>query len=48
MEGWEEGTPRTVAGLKNRVPMLRSLGNSVVPRIPEIIGRVLMEEEWES
>lgn len=45
MEGWEEGTPRTVSGLKNRVPMLRSLGNSVVPRIPELLGRAILKTD---
>lgn len=32
-------------GVSNRVDRLRSLGNAVMPQIPEIIGRAIMEVE---
>lgn len=32
-------------GLPNRMDRLKSLGNAVVPQIPEIIGRAIMEVE---
>ncbi len=32
-------------GVKNRVGRLRSLGNSVVPQIPEMIGRAILQTE---
>ena len=38
---------RTDDGFSRRVERLRSLGNSVVPQIPEIIGRCIMEIENE-
>jgi DNA (cytosine-5)-methyltransferase 1 len=44
--GWESGVPRTVAGpaahVDRRSRLIR-LGNSVVPQIPELIGRAILE-----
>lgn len=39
---------RVVDGIPNRVDRIKSLGNAVVPQIPEIIGRAIMEVENES
>jgi len=44
--GWDLPTPRVCRGddgIPNRTHRLRSLGNSVVPQIPEIIGRAIMQ-----
>jgi site-specific DNA-cytosine methylase len=41
--GWEDATPRVAVGVPNRVDRLRALGNAVVPQIPEIIGRAILE-----
>ena len=36
-------------GLPHRMDRLKSLGNAVVPQIPELIGRAIMEaEQWQS
>jgi DNA (cytosine-5)-methyltransferase 1 len=46
--GWWDVEPdvgRVAHGVRNRVDRLRSLGNAVVPQIPEIIGRAIMEIE---
>jgi DNA-cytosine methyltransferase len=43
----EPDIPRVTTGEKNRVKKLKALGNSVVPQIPEIIGRLIMEVERE-
>lgn len=43
--GWEDGLPRVAAGVSKRVDRLRCLGNAVVPQIPEIIGRAIMNFE---
>lgn len=32
-------------GLPNRVARLKALGNAVVPQIPELIGKIIMEIE---
>jgi len=48
LAGWPgepEGVPRVATGVQNRVSKLRALGNSVVPQIPEIIGRAILEAE---
>lgn len=43
VETWEGNTPRTVGrGFPNRRPRLKAIGNSVVPQIPELIGRAIM------
>lgn len=39
----ESGIRRMAYGIPNRVDRLRGLGNAVVPQIPEIIGRAIME-----
>jgi DNA (cytosine-5)-methyltransferase 1 len=41
----DAGKDRTPHGLPNRMDRLRALGNAVVPQIPEIIGRAIMESE---
>lgn len=41
----EPGICRVVNGLPNRMDRIRGLGNSVVPQIPEIIGRSILEIE---
>lgn len=38
----EPAVGRVVDGLSDRVDPIASLGNSVVPKIPEIIGRAIM------
>ena len=46
IEPWEGNTPRTVGrGYPNRRPRLKALGNSVVPQIPELIGRAILQAE---
>jgi DNA (cytosine-5)-methyltransferase 1 len=46
LEPWEGNTPRTVGrGFPNRRPRLKALGNSVVPQIPELIGRAILQAE---
>lgn len=39
----EPSVGRVAHGVPNRVDRLKSLGNAVVPQIPEIIGRAIME-----
>ena len=41
----EPDIPRVAVGEKNRTKKLKALGNSVVPQIPEILGRLIMEVE---
>ena len=43
----EPDIPRVTTGEKNRTKKLKALGNSVVPQIPEILGRLIMEVERE-
>jgi site-specific DNA-cytosine methylase len=40
--GWEEGISRVAHGVSSRVDRLKSLGNAVVPQIPELIGRSII------
>ena len=40
---WEDGIARVADGVPNLAHRLRGLGNAVVPQIPEIIGRAIME-----
>lgn len=48
IEHWEGNTPRTVGrGFPERRPRLKAIGNSVVPQIPELIGRAIMRREAE-
>ena len=42
-DGWEDGTPRVAAGQKNRANRLKGLGNAVVPQIPAVLGRAILE-----
>jgi len=44
---WAEhpNTPRVATGVPRRVDRLKALGNAVVPQIPEIIGRAILEVE---
>ena len=46
--GEEKTAPRVVGGfdgIPNGLDRIRALGNAVVPQIPEIIGRAIMEIE---
>ena len=47
IEQWsiEPTMGRVANGVPNRVDRLKALGNAVVPQIPEIIGRAIMEAE---
>jgi DNA (cytosine-5)-methyltransferase 1 len=36
---------RVAHGVPNRAHRLKQLGNAVVPQIPELIGRAIMEYE---
>jgi len=36
------GVPRVAKGVRDRVSRLRSLGNSLVPQIPEMLGRAIL------
>lgn len=43
----EPGMGRVAHGVSDRVDRIKGLGNAVVPQIPEVIGRVIMEIENE-
>jgi len=42
---WEDGVPRVAHGVSRRVDRLKALGNAVVPQIPEMIGRAILQAE---
>jgi hypothetical protein len=42
--GAEPAVGRVAHGVPNRVDRLRCLGNAVVPQIPELIGRAIMQQ----
>jgi DNA (cytosine-5)-methyltransferase 1 len=41
----EPDIPRVAKGVKDRANRLKALGNAVVPQIPEMIGRAILEAE---
>lgn len=41
----EPDIPRVAKGVKDRVNRLKALGNAVVPQIPEMIGRAILEAQ---
>jgi DNA (cytosine-5)-methyltransferase 1 len=41
----EPDIPRVAKGIKDRANRLKALGNAVVPQIPEMIGRAILETE---
>jgi DNA (cytosine-5)-methyltransferase 1 len=41
----EPDIPRVALGVRNRVAQLKALGNSLVPQIPEMIGRAILAHE---
>lgn len=42
----EPAVGRVADGIPDRAHRLKSLGNAVVPQIPEIIGRAILSHEW--
>jgi DNA (cytosine-5)-methyltransferase 1 len=40
----EPDIPRVATGVKDRVNKLKALGNALIPQIPEILGRMIMEK----
>lgn len=40
--GWEDATPRVTNGVPDRAHRLKSLGNAIVPQIPELIGNAIL------
>jgi DNA (cytosine-5)-methyltransferase 1 len=45
LRGWaiEPSVGRVVNGIPNRPHRIKGLGNAVVPQIPELIGRAILE-----
>jgi hypothetical protein len=43
---WENGIPRVVSGIKNRVSRLKCLGNAVVPQCAELIFNLPVFDKW--
>lgn len=41
--GWETGVARVANGVPDRAHRLKGLGNAVVPQIPELIGRAILD-----
>jgi site-specific DNA-cytosine methylase len=44
-EGWEDGTPRTEVGQRDRGNRLRLIGNSVCPQLVEVIATAILAIE---
>jgi len=44
-DGEWPGVPRVAKGVPDRVSRLSSLGNSLVPQIPEMLGRAILARE---
>ena len=42
---WEDAVPRVASKVPSRVDRLKCLGNAVVPQIPELIGKAIMQAE---
>jgi site-specific DNA-cytosine methylase len=45
LDSWEDGIARVANGIPSRVDRLKGLGNAVVPAIPELIGRAILNAE---
>ena len=45
-DNWEEGTPRVAEGQKNRAQRLKALGNSVIPQIPAVLAKAILDIHW--
>jgi hypothetical protein len=43
---WEEGIPRVLPDIKNRVSRLKCLGNAVVPQIPAMLWILVLRVLW--
>jgi hypothetical protein len=43
---WEEGIPRVLPDVKNRVSRLKCLGNAVVPQIPALLWILVLRALW--
>jgi len=41
----EPDIPRVAIGVPKRVDRLKGLGNAVVPQMPELIGKAIMQAE---
>lgn len=45
IDSWEDGIARVANGIPSRVDRLKGLGNAVVPQIPELIGKAILNAE---
>jgi hypothetical protein len=43
---WEEGIPRVLPDVKNRINRLKCLGNAVVPQIPALLWILVLRALW--
>ena len=43
---WEDGIPRIISGVKNRIARLKCLGNTVVPQIPAYLWVLVKAALW--